>query len=149
MAVVERQKYSLAGTSGVGLAPIDLVVHGRLLSSLAFTSLTMPTAEEAPTWDADFLVVLGSVLLFLAGPITLIGAYFWWPRFMLPGRIQERLRAGDPVKTAYPLPEVQHLMTKPQNQLPPWLAEPGVRVVPGPRGRLTYADHLGRWRGSQ
>lgn len=109
------------------------------------TTLTMPTAERAPTWDADFLLVLGSLLLFVAGPATFIGAYFWWPRFMLPGWIRERLRAGDPAKTAYPLPEVQHLMTKAQNQLPPWLTEPGVRVVPGPHGRLTYADHRGRF----
>ena len=35
---------------------------------------------------------------------------------MLPGWIRERLRAGDPVKTAHPIPEVQHLMTKPQNR---------------------------------
>lgn len=89
---------------GWGWRPLIWLFTAVFFQALAFTSLTMPTAEEAPTWDADFLVVLGSVLLFLAGPITLIGAYFWWPRFMLPGWIRERLRAGDPVKTAYPLP---------------------------------------------
>ena len=44
-----------------------------------------------------------------------VGTQFWWPRFLLPGWVRERLAAGDPVRTAEPLPEVQHLMTRRQN----------------------------------
>jgi len=99
-------------------------------------------------------------------PLIFIGAYFWWPRFMLPGWIRERLRAGDPVKTAYPLPEVQHLMTKPQNLPPAYfsshsggmsgpreagvqgrslLAQPEVSPKPPPRLPQEFRVGVGRW----
>lgn len=57
----------------------------------------------------------GVMLIIVGTPVSFIGILFWCPRFLLPGWIKERLRAGDPVKTAHPIPEVQPFMTKPQN----------------------------------
>ncbi|MCO1337322.1 hypothetical protein BJH93_00180 [Kocuria polaris] len=78
-------------------------------------------------------VLLGEVLLFLFDSaaaqkgafvglaVIVLGLYLTFsggrvPRSVLPAWIKERLAAGDPVRTADPLPEVQHLMTLPQNR---------------------------------
>lgn len=130
---------------GWGWRPLVWLFSAVFFQAAAIGALVMRSPVQRPIIDAEKVLLVSGVLWVIACPVIFIGAYFWWPRFMLPGWIRERLRAGDPAKTAFPLPEVQHLMTKPQNQLPPWLTEPGVRVVPGPHGRLTYADHRDRF----
>lgn len=66
---------------------------------------------------------------FVGTPLAFV-ACFWIPRFLLPGWIKERLRAGDPAKTAWPLDEVAHLMTKRQNQRPSFEPEAEDLVLP-------------------
>lgn len=65
--------------------------------------------------DSDLVRLLTAALWLIGTPVVLIGMLVGWPRFLLPSWIRERLNAGDPVNTAHPIPEVQHLMTKPQN----------------------------------
>lgn len=86
--------------------------QGVALASLVFTAGT----QDEPFVDSDLLRLFTVALWFLGSAWMLIGLTFGWPLFMLPGWIRERLRAGDPVQTAHPIPEVQHLMTKPQNK---------------------------------
>lgn len=120
---------------GWGWRPLIWLFTAIFFQVLALSFLVIPTAQGGPILDAEWLLLVAAALMLIGCPVTFIGAFFWWPRFMLPGWIRERLRAGDPVKTAYPLPEVQHLMTKPQN-LPPAYpsSHPGGMSDPGEAG---------------
>lgn len=106
--------------------------QGLALSILAFE-----------IFDSAALELLTLFVMFIMNPVFLWCSLLWTPRFMLPGWIRERLRAGDPVKTAEPLPEVQHLMTKrpnlkqkpePDEEPPAWTPQ-GAAVEPLP---ITY-----------
>ena len=73
---------------------------------------------------------LGLALFWFVGTPLAFLACFWLPRFLLPGWIRERLRAGDPAKTAWPSEDVAHLMTKKQNQRPSFEPESEDLVLP-------------------
>lgn len=96
-------------------APLFFLAGFFFMQAIALAVLAFPGANEAPVVDSDLLRATMALLVLIPVPITLVGMLFWWPRFMLPGWIRERLDAGDPARTPHPLPEVQHRMTKPQN----------------------------------
>ena len=101
---------------GWGWGPLFFLFGGVFLQSIVFAALAFPMGDSPALVDSDVLRLLMAFMWLVVCPVVLFGMMFWWPRFMLPGWIRERLRAGDPVKTAHPIPEVQHLMTKPQNR---------------------------------
>lgn len=82
-----------------------------LVSESGATGEVLLDIPELYNWG----MFIGSMLFIVGVPFSLIGILFWCPRFLLPGWIKERLRAGDPVRTAHPIPEVQPFMTKPPN----------------------------------
>lgn len=106
---------------------------------IALGVVALPGAEETPPVDSAALRLVTVALMFLGPPISLLFTVLWAPRFILPGWIRERLAAGDPVRTAQPAPEVQHLMTKPQNAPTP---EPTVEQLQLP---TQVKVGVGRW----
>lgn len=100
---------------GWGWRPLFFLFGGVFLQGFVLAALVFPTAQGPEPVDSDLLRLLLMFMWLVVCPVILFGMFFWWPRFMLPGWIRERRRAGDPVKTAHLIPEVQHLMTKPQN----------------------------------
>lgn len=111
---------------GWGWRPLFFLFGGVFFEGLVIAGLVFPFGRPALI-DSDLLRLFLTFLWLVVCPVILFGMFFWWPRFMLPGWVRERLRAGDPVKTAHPVPEVQHLMTKPQNTrlLSSWSGETG------------------------
>lgn len=99
---------------GWGWRPLFFLLVGVFFQGQVLAGLVFPFGGPELV-DSDVLRLLLVFMWFVVCPVILFGMFFWWPRFMLPGWIRERRRAGDPVKTAHPIPEVQHLMTKPQN----------------------------------
>lgn len=100
---------------GWGWPPLFFLFGGVFLQGLVLAALVFPSGQGPEPIDSDLLRLLLMFMWLVVCPVILFGMFFWWPRFMLPGWIRERRRAGDPVKTAHPIPQVQHLMTKPQN----------------------------------
>lgn len=100
---------------GWGWRPLFFFFGGVFLQAAFLAALAFPLGERPAPVDSDALRLLVVFMWLVVCPVALFGMFFWWPRFMLPGWIRERRRAGDPVKTAHPIPEVQHLMRKPQN----------------------------------
>ncbi|GAA4827323.1 hypothetical protein GCM10023354_01300 [Garicola koreensis] len=100
---------------GWGWKPLFFLFAGIFFQGFVLAALVFPSAQGPAPVDSPLLRLLLMFMWLVVCPVVLFGMLFWWPRFMLPGWIRERLRAGDPVKTAHPIPEVQHLMTKPQN----------------------------------
>lgn len=101
---------------GLGwLAPLFFLAGFFFMQAIALAMLAFPGPDAPPMVDSDLLRITMALLVLIPVPIILVGMLLWWPRFMLPGWIKERLDAGDPARTAHPVPEVQHLMTKPQN----------------------------------
>ncbi|WP_189348268.1 hypothetical protein [Zhihengliuella salsuginis] len=87
---------------------MGLPMGGLMLGIPLELMLSWIFPNEGPRISAlvSFGIVLFGIYLVLWGPV---------PRFMLPAWIKERLNAGDPCQTSEPIPEVQHLMTLPQN----------------------------------
>lgn len=99
----------------LGLLAMDEPGYPRPIGSEMVRSLLM---------GLGFFSMVGGLLA------AFVGTQLWWPRFLLPGWVRERLAAGDPVRTAEPLPEVQHLMTRRQNQ--PVQLEPSALMLDVP-----------------
>ena len=121
---------------GWGWKPLFFLFGGVFFQGQVLGGLVFPFGGSEYV-DSDVLRLLVVFMWFVACPVVLFGMFFWWPRFMLPGWVRERRRAGDPVKTAHPIPEVQHLMTKPQNTrlLSSWSGEAGQPQPTAPAGQ--------------
>lgn len=116
---------------GWGWRPLFFLLVGVFFQGQVLAGLVFPFGGPEFV-DSDVLRLLLVFMWFVVCPVILLGMFFWWPRFMLPGWIRERRRAGDPVKTAHPIPEVQHLMTRPQNtRLASSWSETGGQLQPG------------------
>lgn len=123
-----------------GWPPMAWFLLFVFFQGLVFGGLGAGTAASGPLVDSDAIFLLAALFWYMLTPLAVVAAFFWMPRFLLPGWLRERLKAGDPARSRWPVDEVAHLMTKRQNIRP--VLEPTDQLLRLPVG---VRVRTGRW----
>ncbi|WP_120004222.1 hypothetical protein [Nesterenkonia muleiensis] len=107
----------------------------------ALLALGLWMEDRAEGWYHAAMAA-GLATVVIGVPMGLLGMLLWWPRFLLPGWIRERLAAGDPVRTAVPIPQVRDQMRRRANRR-------AIERITFPEGEtrlpITFPVGMARW----